>query len=269
MPNTQYQLAGNAPQLYERETVHTLGRPLAERMFAHVSVQAGDRVLDAACGTGIVTRVAVQRYSHLGHIVGVDLNLGMIEVARAHTPATRVPIAWRQGEMCVRYRLLMPVSRWCGVSKGCHSSRTRERPFVTYAACSCPVGALPSRSLAGPPRMTRSSLPHLPAMSVPTPPRVASHAIRCETRRPYGSSWTTRGLAPSDACSRGHATHAGVGGVRRGGDGTGPYAREVAAVEEDVRQAVGSEVSAALDAYRDGDEVVIPHRSHLVQAQVA
>jgi hypothetical protein len=48
-----------------------------------------------------------------------------------------------------------------------------------------------------------------------------------------------------------------------------PYARDVAAVEEAVRQAIGREVSAALQAYRDGDEVVIPHRSHLVQAQVA
>jgi hypothetical protein len=48
-----------------------------------------------------------------------------------------------------------------------------------------------------------------------------------------------------------------------------PYAREVAAVEENVRQAIGAEVGTALDAYRDRDEVVIPHRSHLVQAQVA
>jgi hypothetical protein len=48
-----------------------------------------------------------------------------------------------------------------------------------------------------------------------------------------------------------------------------PYAREVAAVDEAARQAVGAEVSAALHASRDGDEVVIPHRSHLVQARVA
>jgi hypothetical protein len=48
-----------------------------------------------------------------------------------------------------------------------------------------------------------------------------------------------------------------------------PYARDVAAVEEASRQAIGQEVSAALQAYRDGQEAVIPHRSHLVQAQVA
>jgi hypothetical protein len=48
-----------------------------------------------------------------------------------------------------------------------------------------------------------------------------------------------------------------------------PYARDVAAVDEEIRHAIGQAVRAALHAYRDGDEVVIPHRSHLVQAQVA
>jgi hypothetical protein len=48
-----------------------------------------------------------------------------------------------------------------------------------------------------------------------------------------------------------------------------PYGCDVAAVEDAVRQAIGREVSAALQAYRDRDEVVIPHRSHLVRAQVS
>ncbi len=103
MADTRYQLEGNAPQLYERETVHTLGRPLAELMFAHVSLHTGDRVLDVACGTGIVTRAAIQRYGDLGHVAGVDLNAGMLDVARAHTPATHVPIEWRQGDVCASH----------------------------------------------------------------------------------------------------------------------------------------------------------------------
>jgi ubiquinone/menaquinone biosynthesis C-methylase UbiE len=100
MANTRYQLAGNAPQLYERETVQTLGRPLAELMFGHVALQAGDRVLDAACGTGIVARLAAQRFGNLAQIIGVDLNPGMLEVARANTPATGIPVEWRQADVC-------------------------------------------------------------------------------------------------------------------------------------------------------------------------
>jgi ubiquinone/menaquinone biosynthesis C-methylase UbiE len=69
-----------------------LGTPLAALMCAHVSLQAGDRVLDAACRTGIVTRVALQQYGGLRHIVGVDLKPGIFGVARAHTPPTRIPI---------------------------------------------------------------------------------------------------------------------------------------------------------------------------------
>jgi hypothetical protein len=52
-----------------------------------------------ANGLGLgAQREAVQWYRHLGHIVGVDLNAGMLDVARAHTPATHVPIEWRQGK---------------------------------------------------------------------------------------------------------------------------------------------------------------------------
>ena len=118
MAETRYQLEGNAPQLYERETVHTLGRPLAELMFAHVSLHAGDRVLDAACGTGIVTRIAIQRYGNLGHVVGLDLNTGMLDVARTNTLATRVPIEWRHGDVCA---MPFPSGRfevvWCQQAK--------------------------------------------------------------------------------------------------------------------------------------------------------
>jgi SAM-dependent methyltransferase len=200
MANTQYQLAGNAPQLYERETVHTLGRPLAELMFAHVSLHAGDRLLDAACGTGIVTRVAVQRCGNLAHIVGVDLNPGMLDVARVHTPTTGIPVEWRQGDAATsclsRYTL---------------QDATTLRTLVDAAG----FGA------------------------------TAIRVLEVRRRMPSSAASVVEAMARA------------------------PYARDVAAVEEDVRQAIGQEVSAALHVYRDGDDVVIPHRSHLVQAQGA
>ena len=46
-----------------------------------------------------------------------------------------------------------------------------------------------------------------------------------------------------------------------------PFARDVAAVSEDVRLAMGEEVSAVMQGYRDGDDIVYPFKLHLVQAQ--
>ena len=75
-------------------------QPHTEAIFDHVSLHEGDRVLDVACGTGIVTRVAVTRFPTLARIVGVDLNPNMLDIARAHSPATSVPVAWQEGDMC-------------------------------------------------------------------------------------------------------------------------------------------------------------------------
>jgi ubiquinone/menaquinone biosynthesis C-methylase UbiE len=42
-----------------------------------------DRVVDIACGTGIVARIAAVRVGPTGAVVGVDLNPGMLSVARS------------------------------------------------------------------------------------------------------------------------------------------------------------------------------------------
>jgi trans-aconitate methyltransferase len=124
MENTWFYLARNAPQLYERYTVPNLALPQTELMFAHVSLHAGDRVLDAACGTVIVTHVALQRWGILGEIVVVDLNAGMLDVAGANTPATGIPLAWRPGDLCaLPFRLV--ASMWCCATRGGNTPRTR------------------------------------------------------------------------------------------------------------------------------------------------
>jgi hypothetical protein len=48
-----------------------------------------------------------------------------------------------------------------------------------------------------------------------------------------------------------------------------PFARDVAEANEAARQALGQEVSTALQSYRDGDRLLVPHKSHLVQASAA
>jgi len=50
-------------------------------------------VLDIACGTGIVARVAEERLGGAGYFVGIDLSPEMLAVARAVAPG----IDWREG----------------------------------------------------------------------------------------------------------------------------------------------------------------------------
>ncbi len=46
-------------------------------------VKAGQRVLDVACGTGIVARNAVKLVGDTGSVIGIDLNASMLEMARS------------------------------------------------------------------------------------------------------------------------------------------------------------------------------------------
>ena len=99
MPEPEaYQLLGNAPQIYEEQKVPAMFRPLAEATLHRVDVPNGSRVLDVACGTGIVGRLAAERAGASGSVVGVDLNAGMIEVAKQNAPKDG-NTEWRQGDV--------------------------------------------------------------------------------------------------------------------------------------------------------------------------
>lgn len=81
------------PVMYERILVGPLFRPWAEVLLDRVRPTAGERVLDIACGTGIVARLARERVGPAGTVVGVDVSPGMLEVARAVSPE----VTWREG----------------------------------------------------------------------------------------------------------------------------------------------------------------------------
>lgn len=81
------------PEMYERWLVDPLFRPWAEITLEGLELSPGDRVLDIACGTGIVARVAKERLGDAGYIVGIDISSDMLAVARAVAPR----IDWREG----------------------------------------------------------------------------------------------------------------------------------------------------------------------------
>jgi ubiquinone/menaquinone biosynthesis C-methylase UbiE len=79
--------------MYERWLAGPLFRPWAEMTLEEVALSPGDRVLDIACGTGIVARVARERLGDAGAVVGIDVSPDMLAVARTAGP----DIDWREG----------------------------------------------------------------------------------------------------------------------------------------------------------------------------
>lgn len=71
--NEQWQIEGNAAELYERYAARYILGPWAPGLIAI----AGVRVLDLACGTGAVARLAAKEVGASGRVIGLDLNAGM------------------------------------------------------------------------------------------------------------------------------------------------------------------------------------------------
>jgi len=96
---TQWQVAGNAAQTYEDVLVPAVFARWAPLVVALADPRAGERVLDVACGTGVVARLAAQRVGPAGNVTGLDLNPGMLAVAAsiaASRPPTSAPITWQE-----------------------------------------------------------------------------------------------------------------------------------------------------------------------------
>ena len=87
------QVNTSAAEIYEAFFVPALFQEWTERMVEAAQVQAGQRVLDVACGTGVLARAVAQRVGPDGKVVGLDNNEGMLAVARQKAPH----IEWRHG----------------------------------------------------------------------------------------------------------------------------------------------------------------------------
>jgi ubiquinone/menaquinone biosynthesis C-methylase UbiE len=82
----QWQLEGGEAELYQRHLVSTITALWADDLVERVDVRNGDRVLDVACGTGVVARAAMHRVGSGGHVSGLDINPAMLAVARSESP---------------------------------------------------------------------------------------------------------------------------------------------------------------------------------------
>jgi len=83
----------DAANAYEALFVPALFRQWAAKVADAAQIKPGQRVLDVACGTGILAREAVMRTGATGHVAGVDPLPGMLAVAKGLAPA----VEWREG----------------------------------------------------------------------------------------------------------------------------------------------------------------------------
>jgi SAM-dependent methyltransferase len=92
--DTFQQIPVEVAEMYEASFVPSLFAGLADQLVAAAGIAPGQRVLDVACGTGIVARTAADRAGDRGRVTGLDLNDAMLTVARRVRP----DLDWRQGD---------------------------------------------------------------------------------------------------------------------------------------------------------------------------
>jgi SAM-dependent methyltransferase len=87
------QVNRNAAEVYEEFFTPALFQQWSNPVADAANVQSGQHVLDVACGTGILARTVVERVGPAGSVVGLDVNEGMLAVAKRKAPQ----IEWRRG----------------------------------------------------------------------------------------------------------------------------------------------------------------------------
>jgi ubiquinone/menaquinone biosynthesis C-methylase UbiE len=87
----------NPAETYERDMVPALFAPWAPILIRAARPQPGERILDLACGTGIVARRVAAQLGADARISALDLNPLMLSVARNCAEREGASIDWYEG----------------------------------------------------------------------------------------------------------------------------------------------------------------------------
>lgn len=93
---TQPQLI-NPAEVYENYFVPAMFLPWSRILLSQAALQSGERVLDLACGTGIVARQAAPLVGASGQVAALDINPAMLGVARSRPIPSGAAITWHEG----------------------------------------------------------------------------------------------------------------------------------------------------------------------------
>ena len=96
MSSVSYQhFTGTAAENYQRDFVPAIAIPVSRELLRVADLQPGERVLDVACGTGLITRLASERVGADGAVMGIDIAPDMIGVAKRVPAPDGAAIQWR------------------------------------------------------------------------------------------------------------------------------------------------------------------------------
>ena len=263
----RWQMSGSEPESYELYRVPRQFGPQARRLLENVPLRPGDQVLDVACGTGVVARLAADRVAPSGRVVGIDLNDAMLAVARAHAPDTGALIEWRQGDADA-----LPFSE------------------AAFDAVLCQQGLqfMPDK-LGAVREMRRVAVPGgIVALNVSGAPSRYNIALAEALTKHVDATVATRSLAPfslaNPAVLRGILIDAGLRAIdirtvvltRRveptqewllQDSGAMPYSAAIAGLDAVVRAAMIREIAAKLKDLWDVESFAVPTEIHLAYAR--
>src|SRR6266542_1667818 len=89
--------AGSIPEIYDRYLVPLIFGSYAVDLAQRVGAADPRRILETAAGTGVVTRAMETRLPAHTRIVATDLNVAMLNQAKARQSESR-RIEWRQAD---------------------------------------------------------------------------------------------------------------------------------------------------------------------------
>jgi ubiquinone/menaquinone biosynthesis C-methylase UbiE len=99
MTNLSYRsFTGAGAENYQRQFVPAVATPVSGDLLVAADLQPGERVLDVACGTGVIARLAAERVGATGAVTAIDLAADMIDVAKATAAPAAPTIEWHIGD---------------------------------------------------------------------------------------------------------------------------------------------------------------------------
>jgi ubiquinone/menaquinone biosynthesis C-methylase UbiE len=98
--STDWQLERSVGERYDRILVPTILGPFARALVDRANLRRGESVLDVGCGTGAAALYAATLVEDVGKVFAIDVNAGMLEVARSRSRERGLAIDWREDDAC-------------------------------------------------------------------------------------------------------------------------------------------------------------------------